>query len=59
MMEEEQTRTLLCGDLFTQGGADNQRSLPSRTSSGPARRSVTGSIFSHTTNATPRDVGET
>ena len=36
---EERTRTLLCGDLFTQGGADHPPS-PKRTFSAPARRSV-------------------
>jgi flavorubredoxin len=50
---EEQTRTLLCGDLFTQGGADN----PPVTESdilGPSeafRREM--DYFSHTTNARP------
>jgi flavorubredoxin len=49
---EERTRTLLCGDLFTQGGAD----LPAVTESdilGPSeafRHAM--DYFSHTTNAT-------
>ena len=48
---EESTRTLLCGDLFTQGGADN----PAVTESdilGPSeafRRQM--DYFSHTKNA--------
>jgi glyoxylase-like metal-dependent hydrolase (beta-lactamase superfamily II) len=50
-MMEESTRTLLCGDLFTQGGA----TLPALTTSdilGPSeafRRSM--DYFSHTRNA--------
>ena len=48
---EERSRTLLCGDLFTQGGAD----LPAFTESdilGPSEafRHVMD-YFSHTTNA--------
>ena len=48
---QEDTRTLLCGDLFTQGGAD----LPPVTASdilGPSEgfRSAMD-YFSHTTNA--------
>lgn len=48
---EEQTRTLLCGDLFTQGGADN----PPITESdilGPSEAFRRGmDYFSHTKNA--------
>ncbi|MCG6941502.1 MAG: hypothetical protein LJE69_09655 [Thiohalocapsa sp.] len=48
---EEQTHTLLCGDLFTQGGAD----LPPITESdilGPSEAFRRGmDYFSHTTRA--------
>jgi flavorubredoxin len=50
-MMEERTRTLLCGDLFTQGGADN----PPLTESdilGPSEAFRRGmDYFSHTKNA--------
>ena len=45
---EERTKTLLCGDLFTQGGAESIRPSPSRTFSAPARRSVGLWTITHT-----------